>query len=350
MGKMHGRFAELLLVAYGEAVIVRKIWITWENQRRNREISKAIDSTLYELSHIADIEGRLRKYVNGIRETWNIYRRERPTVVFCQNPSLVLALFTVIVKRFFQFNVVVDAHNAGIFPAEGRSLLLRRLSAFIQRSADLTIVTNDALKRHVEANGGRGFVLQDKIPEIPTMTPVKLKGDINLLFICTYAEDEPYEAVFEAARRIDQKVCIYVTGNYRKRNIDPSLLPENVVLLGHVPEKQYLEMLNSVDATIDLTTRENCLVCGAYETVAVERPMILSDTMALRGYFSLGAVYADNTIDGFVGAINEFVGKKALLAEGVKQLKAKRQTEWVDRKSHLLELIGSWGRGKRCQE
>lgn len=343
MACLHRTSAELLHRIGGIELKGRFIWVTWENQRRNHELSVALGAKLFELSYIDEIRVRFKKYIIGIGKTWHIFNRTRPALVFCQNPSLVLALFAIIVKRFFGFNVVVDAHNAGIFPAEGRSLLLRRLSAFIQRGADLTIVTNDALKRHVEDNGGRCFVLPDKIPDIPAMAPVKLKGDVNLLFICSYAEDEPYEVVFEAARCIERNVCIYVTGNYRKRNIEPSLLPENVVLLGYISEQHYVEMLNSVDATIDLTTRDNCLVCGAYETVAVEKPMLLSNTAALRGYFSMGAVYADNTVDGLVRAINDFVHKEPLLVEEVKKLKVKRRAQWEEKKLELLKLIKSWG-------
>jgi hypothetical protein len=49
-------------------------------------------------------------------------------------------------------------------------------------------------------------------------------------------------------------------------------------------------MMRSVDATIVLSERENCLLCGAYETVASEKPMILSNKEALRNYFDKGAI------------------------------------------------------------
>ena len=58
---------------------------------------------------------------------------------------------------------------------------------------------------------------------------------------------------------------------------------------------EYVSMLYSVDATIDLTNRENCLVCGAYESVAAGKPMILSKTQALMEYFNKGAVYVEHT-------------------------------------------------------
>jgi len=98
-------------------------------------------------------------------------------------------------------------------------------------------------------------------------------------------------------------------------------------------------MLNSVDATIILTSRENCLVCGAYETVAVEKPMILSDTKALRDYFSMGAVYTENTIEGIKNAILEMIRKKEELSKEVKTLKKIRHSEWLEKKKNLEKRL-----------
>jgi hypothetical protein len=70
-------------------------WITWENQRRNRELSKSLGIPLFELSEIDNISNPFRKYVTGIIKTLKILLEEKPELVICQNPSLVLALFLV---------------------------------------------------------------------------------------------------------------------------------------------------------------------------------------------------------------------------------------------------------------
>ena len=315
------------------------IWITWENQRRNRELSKAFNVKLFELSEIDQIKSRFKKYVIGITKTLKIYFGEKPEVVFCQNPSLILSLLFVLLKKITGIKVIVDAHNAGLFPKEGKSGILNLLSKVIQRYADLTIVTNEGLKEYVEKNGGKGFILQDKFPDIPILKPRKLRGESNILFICSVAEDEPYEAIFDAAKHLDSNMHIYVTGNYRKKGIRPSKMPDNISFTGFVPEEEYIEMLNSVDATIILTSRENCLVCGAYETVAVEKPMILSDTKALRDYFSMGAVYTENTIEGIKNAILEMIRKKEELSKEVKTLKKIRHSEWLEKKKNLEKRL-----------
>jgi glycosyltransferase involved in cell wall biosynthesis len=315
------------------------VWITWENQRRNRELSRALGAELHEWREIDDIKNPLKKYSSGLFRTAMLLCREKPALVFCQNPSLVLSAFLALMKRPAGYALYVDAHNAGLFPREGRSLTLGALSRFVQKRADLTIVTNNNLGAHVQENGGTAFILPDRIPDLPETGLEDLEGRENILFICSYADDEPYELVFDAARELEKDVCIHVTGNFRKRGIDPDGVPRNVRLLGYVPEDRYVRMLRSVDATIDLTSREDCLVCGAYESVAAGKPQILSDTKALRDYFSRGAVYARHSAESIRGAIHELIRNKASLAEETRELRLQRQREWELRKSDLLGIM-----------
>ncbi len=315
------------------------VWFTWENQRRNRELSKALGIKLFEFKEVDDIKNPVKKYSRGLMRTSRALLKEKPSLVFCQNPSLILSSFLVTVKKASGFRVCVDAHNVGLFPREGKSPVLGSLSRYVQAGADLTLVTNEQLQRHVEANGGRAFVLQDRIPDIQRRPPIPLEGRYNVLFICSYAQDEPYGLVFEAAEKLDSGVHIYVTGNYRKKNIDPVQVPSNVTLMGYISEDLYVDMLNSVDATIDLTSRENCLVCGAYETVAVEKPQILSDTRALRDYFNRGVVYTPHTVEGIHRSLIMLIENKPFLEKEARELKMERQAEWEQRKAILLKLL-----------
>jgi hypothetical protein len=314
-----------------------RLWITWEDQRRNRELSKALHAKFIELKKIDLIKNRFSKYSQGIFKTIQVILQERPKIIFGQNPSLVLSLLLVSIKPLFGFKVIIDAHNAGIFPAEGRSALLMGMSRFIQRHADVVIVSNEGLHQHVAANKSRSFILQDKIPDIsPGGALRKLKGRINLLFICSYAADEPYEAVIEAAAGLPEDIRVYITGNFKKASRLPANLPLNVELTGFLPLEEFEIMLRSVDATIDLTTRKDCLVCGAYESVAVEKPMILSDTIALRHSFHTGAVYTIHSTAALQKAMLDLVDRKEELTAQVKHLKKEKTVAW-EKQRQLFE-------------
>jgi len=324
------------------------IWITWESQRRNRELSAALDAVLFEFSEIDRMSNRVTKYARGAARTIAALRRTRPRLVFCQNPSLVLTLLLVFLRPFFGFRLCVDAHNAGLFPREGRSSVLMAVSRYVQRRANLTLVINEALADHVRANGGRAFALPDKIPTILPSERRVLRGAHNILFICTYSKDEPYKEVFAAARLIDAAICIYVTGNFTRSGIRQEDLPPNVILTGFLSEPEYAAMLRSVDATVDLTTREDCLVCGAYETLALAKPMILSDTRALRSYFSRGAVYVLGTAQSIADGITEAIRTKTTLEIEAAELSALRAREWEEKRTALLEILGLIDAGEQA--
>ena len=325
------------------------IWITWESQRRNRELSAALGATLFEFAEIDRMGYRLAKYTRGAARTIAALLRTRPRLVFCQNPSLVLCLLLILLRPFFRFRLSVDAHNAGLFPHEGRSRVLMALSRCIQRRADLTIVSNEALGDEVRSNRGRPFVLPDRIPTIPAVDRRTLRGAHSILFICSYSKDEPYGEVFRAGRLLDAGICIYVTGDFARAGVRPDELPPNVVLTGFLAEAEYTAMLQSVDATIDLTTRENCLVCGAYETLAVAKPVILSDTRALRAYFSRGAVYVRNTAEDIARGISTAVASKSALEAEARALREQRIREWEERRISLLTTLDFTGAEDRSR-
>lgn len=266
------------------------IWITWETQRRNHGISSSLGWKLYEIIHK---NNRVVRYIKSLYETIQIIIREKPDFVAAQNPSILLALSVVIMKQIFNYKSIVDAHNAGISPLENKSSVLNFIARYIQSQADLTIVTNKALAATVIANKGQAIILPDKLPYPPNgMDNLKLSGKINLAYICSFGSDEPYLEVVEAARIIPSYIYIYVTGNY-KGKIEQSDLPDNLKLLGFIPEKEYWDLISSVDGIIVLTKREDCLTCGAYEGVALGKPMVLSKTKAIMDYFSSGCVYAE---------------------------------------------------------
>jgi len=315
------------------------IWLTWESQRRNKELSIAFKIPLFELAEIDAIENHLKKYILGITKTFFVVTKTKPKIIFCQNPSIVLSFFILILKIFSDLRVVIDAHNAGLFPLSSQYKILNCLSRIIQRYADLTIVSNDKLKNHVEMNGGKAFVLQDKIPDLKTTHIKDLKGKYNLLFICTYADDEPYEIVFEAAKYIKKDIFIYVTGNFNKKGLNPDDLPSNVILTGFLPDIEFVAMINSVDATIDLTNREDCLVCGAYESTAVGKPMVLSKTRALMDYFNLGAVYVEHSTDSIAYGIEKVIRLKDELSAQICYLKKSRDDDWQAKKNELEVII-----------
>ncbi len=321
----------------------KRIWITWERQRRNRTLSSLLNAELFE---VLVVGGRLRRYVRSLAATLRILQRERPTVLFVQNPSLVLAAFSVLYGRLRRLPVVIDAHYAGIRPLEGKKRWANKLARWIAKLAHATIVTNRGHFCWVEEQGGRPFVLPDPMPSFPPTAPITLRGKHNVLFICTWAADEPYDQLLRAATLLPADCYVYVTGNPKGREKQFEPLPDNVVLTGYVAEEDYVALLASCDVIVDLTTRENCLVCGAYEAAAMGKAMVLSGTAALRDYFQQAGLYTDNTAADLAARIREAMEKKPALMAAADELAGKRRGEWQQTKQRLEGLLADLEAGK----
>ena len=312
------------------------IWITWEKQRRNSGLSSALGFKLFEFEYDKHI--KIVRYLIAIYKTTHLIFKNRSKIIVTQNPSIVLSLLAVFLKKLFHFKLVIDAHNSGLYPMEGKNTFFMTVSRFIQRNSTLTIVTNEKLKEIVKSNGGMSFVLQDKIPEIESASLFPMDGIHQIACICTYGDDEPYREIIEAAQLIPEEIVIYFTGNY-KNKVDRDTVPSNVKLLGYISEKDYWSLLNSVDVVMDLTLRENCLVCGAYEGLSLLKPMVLSNTEALKSYFSKGCTYVNPDSASIAFGITDAIDRYAELKNEIVELKYFIDLNWNKRLSDLEMLI-----------
>lgn len=283
--------------------------------------------------------GRAKRYLACIWRTLPLLWRSRNSLVFVQNPSLVLAALAVACRPLFRYRVVIDAHNAGIFPPGGNDSMPQKFADWLARRADVVIVTNRGLASHVRKVGGQPFVLPDPLPNIravverPNETP-------QVLFVCTWAADEPYVEVFKAAKMLPD-VKILVTGNSKGREKElGESLPSNVTLTGFLPHQDYEALLASSEVILDLTTRSDCLVCGAYEAVAVGRPFVLSDTEALRSHFSIGGMHIRNDASGIADGVSRVLANYERYRKDVVSLKAQLEADWLERKKSLVSQLG----------
>ena len=307
-----------------------RLWVTWEKQRRNRTLSAALNAELCEYTYKLP---RILKYPLFIIMTVAKVISVWPSILFVQNPSIVLSFVAVFLGKLIKIPVVVDAHNSGVFPFGGKYPWATSVCNLINKTASYVIVTNVSLQKHVENHGGRCLVLPDPIPEIATEKSNNKQNHrdnfFKVLFVCTWSPDEPFQEVIQAAQRLDKSVKIYITGNsQRVQNHFIQDLPGNIELTGYLPDNEYEKMLSKVDIVMDLTTFDDCLVCGAYESVAAEKPIILSNNSASRTYFHSGVVHIENNQEDIVRGINEARNNITKLNEQIIEFKHAVIKEW----------------------
>lgn len=277
----------------------KTVWIAWQSHRRTTSICDALDFSLIEL--ISHRKGIIRYLSLSCRTFWALLKL-RPNVLIVQNPSIILCVFAALLRFIFRYKLIVDAHNEGVEPFINDSKLFIRLTKWLHRKAEATIVTNPMLSKVVAENGGESIVLPDCLPTIERVEleentretdAFQNKESLRYTLIATFAEDEPIEEIFEAFKQFSHGAVLDVTGNYNK--LDPNIrnsLPSNIVLRGFLSEEDYILLLQSSDVIIDLSKMPHCLVCGAYEALSLEVPMILTDDPAGRNLFELGVVFS----------------------------------------------------------
>ncbi len=324
----------------------KAIWLTWERQRRSVELAKALGINIFILTD-RDRLPRLFRYLFLSVRTLLVLIRERPQIVFAQNPSMILAFFLCLTKILFKYKLVVDRHsNFKFHTFSNRTLKWRGfhfLSRFTIRHSDLTIVTNEYLCNVVQNWGGNGFVLQDKLPLLELGERITLGGGKNIVYICSYSDDEPVEQVVAAAKNIDPDWMVYITGKIRHHRIDPDsvALPANVCLTGFVSEKEYQDLLVSADLLLVLTKQDHTLTCGAYEAVSLAKPLVISNTITLMNYFSSGAIYTDINLNSqsIADSIKEGIYKTDQLMEEIIALKISIDKKWPQKLEALIDLV-----------
>ncbi|HKE82980.1 MAG TPA: glycosyltransferase [Vicinamibacterales bacterium] len=310
------------------------LWITWERHRRTLELCQSLSIELCELT---SPRSRVVRYIVLLTRTTICLLRRRPALVVVQCPSVVLGLWVALLKPLLRFSLVADLHNEAVRPFNYSSSIYESMLAFIHVTADLCLVSNEHLIAAVEQSGGKAFVLPDKLPDLRPRATVPASPTRSVVFVCTYAPDEPFREVIEAAGGIDSTVTVFVTGSYRR--VEPLHPPDNVYLTGFVSERDYLALLQMADVIVDLTSIDDCLVCGAYEAVALGKPLVTSDTAALREYFNRGTVYTKHDSHSLAAAISYALEHSDELAAEMRTLRVELARDWVRQRDALRRLL-----------
>jgi glycosyltransferase involved in cell wall biosynthesis len=237
----------------------------------------------------------------GLR-TIAVLVRTRPRAVLAQNPSIVLVLVALALRPVLRYRVIVDAHNEAIEPVVHAGAIVRRVARRLLRAADFTIVTNSTLAAAVRRAGGRPIELVDPVPGVPSGTGTYADSR-RIVVIATFAPDEPLDEIIVAAASPDcSDLEFVITGRpppvWAERD-----LPPNVRLSGFLAENAYWSTLAGAAVIVDVTTMPACLVCGAYEALAVGRPMVLAGDPVNVEIFGPSAVYVEASSTSIITGI-----------------------------------------------
>ena len=323
----------------------RVCFLTWIEHRRTRELCRRLNIELAEL--ISRRHG-VRRYGALVPRTISLLFQRHPRMVIVQSPSVVLATLVLLLRPWLRYHLVIDAHNEAVEPFLHRSPLVLALTRWLLRQADRVIVTNDRLAQVVKHHGGIPLVLPDPLPVAPPPPPRTVSLRFRITVISTYAGDEPFEEVLAAAAQAGSEFQFSVTGNpARLPESTRRLLPQNVVLTGFLPEADYWHLLGTSDAVLDLTTMDNCLVCGAYEAIAAGVPLVLSDNASSVYTFGAFGEFTSNRCADIVLALKRVRKRHSELLAGMPEAREQFENRWATQARELLAFIESPGATRR---
>jgi glycosyltransferase involved in cell wall biosynthesis len=324
---------------------LRSLWISWNNHRRTTGLCAAWDVPLLV---VGSERSGLGRWIDLALQTIAILRSHKPDILFVQNPSLALTILASVSRTVFRFYLVVDAHNEGVRPFERPGRVVRWLTRRLLRAADTTIVTNASLAKDVEAAGGRPLVLPDAIP-LPPSVPATIRraeDAPHIAVIATFRRDEPIAAIIAAAATMPE-VRFAISGaaaRFRKQGIP---LPANVQLTGFLPDPAYWKLLAKAEVICDLTLKTDCLVCGAYEALALAKPMILSDNPPTRDIFGPAAILTGPEPDDIATAVRAALQQHEQLAANAHRLRETFRTNWQPQSAAAWNAILAGATRKR---
>jgi hypothetical protein len=282
----------------------------------------------------------VRYFVQALR-TWLVLHRERPKIIFVQNPPIFCALVAFFYARCHRARYVIDSHTGAFLSAKWRWSL--RLHRWLSRRALATIVHNIDQEKIVKTWGCPYCVIGFTPGSYLSEEPFPLDGKFSVAVITEVGEDEWLAEVVDAAVLLPD-VCFYITGD-SKRIPWPLLMrkPKNCRLTGYLPYGQYVSLLGGVNVVLALNDLDHTLLMGGFEAVSLGKPLITSDWPILRDYFSLGTVYVRNTQQSICEGVRRAQREQTALRQCILLLREQLQDDWDRQFGELLLLLKEKG-------
>jgi len=286
------------------------------------------------------------RYVLSVFQTIGILWRRRPQVLVVTNPPLLLSLGALAWSRLHRgATVVLDSHP-GAFGAMGDRMgaALVPVHRWLAPRVGFSLVAAPFWREIVEGWGGAAMVVH----EAPgaAQPPAKPHTPLRVLYVGTFAQDEPVEALLGAAAAVPE--CeIVLTGDLAEAPPGISeMAPPNAHFVGFLDPHDYARQLEESDLVVSLTTEPNSVMRAAYEAVYANRPLIVSDWPILRELFPY-AIHTNNDECSMAIALRLAIRSYSELTEQAEAGRTRQTVRWETQRSELVGRLRAARKGHR---
>lgn len=264
--------------------------------------------------------------------------RHRPRSVIATNPPIFCGLVAFAYCRLARAPYALDSHPSAFgYKANLQGRLMLPVHRFLARRADAVLVTTAEPAEIVRDWGGEPLLVHEPPARIEIQPrPRRVRPLVS--FVNTFASDEPTSEMLEAARDVPE-VDVAVTGSLSRapRGLIESA-PDNVAFVGWLDADAYEALLARSTTVVSLTTEPTSVMRSAYEAVYAGRPLILTDTAALRELFP-DAVFADNEPGALASAIRDVVDRLTELDATAPRARRRQHDRWLAQLQALRSLL-----------
>jgi glycosyltransferase involved in cell wall biosynthesis len=282
----------------------------------------------------------LRYLLSGLRTVGYLTAR-RPRAVIVQAPPVPAAAIVWLWARLSGRSIVIDSHPAS-FGTEGvrADRVMRPLLAWLAPRVAACIVTTPDLGAQIERWGGRPLVVHEApMPWSGEMRPHDCSEERRVLFVCTFAPDEPVMEMLEAARQLPD-VAFQFTGDTRRLPLEARrAAPDNVEWVGYLGTSRYVAALSAADVVVTLTKRAESVARSAHEAVDALRPVVLSDWPHMRELFPY-AVFVENAPAEIAAGIEDALRRCGKLSASALEARAAQHRRWEEQLAGLRAALG----------
>jgi len=316
----------------------KTVWLSWHYAARSRNLAKVLNIPI--LEYFNNKNALQRHALSSFWTIWMLFKH-RPKVVVIQLSFMLLNL--VAIYKIFTFGktvIIVDCHTKALRrKAKGvLNKIFWPIKRFTFSLVNLSIISNNGMKKDIDELHNNYLILPDKIPENIIKTDPN-KSEKYCVYISAFAVDEPFEEIFEVAKLLKDELDIYWTGKRPKSLPLPEEVPENLKFTGFISFEDYYNLIGNSDCVLALTTEEDCLQSGAYEALNVEVPMVITDSFALREYFDNSAVYTNHEPEQIAKNILKAIENSSDQINNIKRIKELRNAEFFEKIDKIEELL-----------
>ncbi|MEL7310242.1 MAG: glycosyltransferase [Pseudomonadota bacterium] len=277
-----------------------KIFISWNDSGRTRDLSDALRVPAF----VKQIGGQAW-YRHTASSFWTVWLLaiKRPRTILFQN-SFLLALVLGMYRSIRGKSVVLiaDCHTKSLKRAlPGRlGYIFWRLKFWSLTRCQALIIATPELLPEANKFGRQVLVFPDIVPDWAPESQAPVERN-KFLVVGSFAEDEPIEEMISAFENLPE--CSFAMTGTPSPKVNNRDLPPNVTLLGFVADNEFKHRLATAGGVIALTKDTDCFLRSVCEALATSRPIVTSDTPALRQYLDDAAVFVNPNCESIAAGV-----------------------------------------------